>query len=94
MDFTFGADFDEWLKKMTNPKRQQVGLSLSPEEKCALDAAAKKDGLKPTSFATILYRFAFRQLLLGMSVQEMIEMASPPPANAPPTKPHKKGRDD
>lgn len=94
MDFDLWADFDSWVRKMTNPKRQQVGLSLSPEEKHVLDLAASKSGHKPTSFATILYRFAFRQLQLGMTVQEMIEMAEPPPSGSPVHAKHKKSKDD
>lgn len=96
MDFDSRPDFNPLVTKMANPKRQQVGLSLSPEEKHALDLAASKSGHKPTSFATILYRFAFRQLQLGMSVQEMIEMAEPPPSGSsvPARHSHKKGKDD
>lgn len=54
------------------PKRRQIGLSLSIEEGEALSRAARATGHTPTSFATALFRYAFRKYEEVNSIERLL----------------------
>ena len=44
-----------------DPKRRQVSLSLTPEEGQELDLSAVRTGHTATTFATLMFRVAFKE---------------------------------